>query len=358
MNKNSITHFFPLIFILLTLGCQVDQYDQVEDSIGQKGGKSVLTIVTKDFQNARLDNSKMVGDVIIKPLFSLTGRNRIGYVSYANDKDNLYINFETKSDWYMRKIYMYVGPEDELPTYHWGIPRIDQYNYNDYLHELTQDQTYVIPLSEVGDEVTISSLIVIYRQVKRRHHHSYFRKEVCSPFGYHYFGYDCWANGWKYTYQVQNCEEKDEPQPPAAGECALAWVDGSQTYNYADGDSTGFYEKYAPDFNTVTKTLYANITSDVASSGFAIGEAQIFYYGGSLLIRVFVKSGFKIHDFHIYGNITPPSSSPSEFSQPPVDMRLINDTVADYTFEVSIPETVPLNIAVSATVCSNQSSPS
>lgn len=143
---------FPFILVfslLITTSCEKN-----EDILSLDGYDS--SILTKsEIEQMSCGESKVV------PL--MAGQNiNVGSVTISNDKDNLYVVYETTEHWYLQEVHMYVGPESKIPLNGGGNPVIGHFPYSKEDIE-TQNYVFTVPLSELDDCFSVVTHAVVSR---------------------------------------------------------------------------------------------------------------------------------------------------------------------------------------------------
>lgn len=80
-----------------------------------------------------------------------------GSIYTSNDDENLYISYNTIDGWELKKIHLYIGTIDGLPTTNNGNPKIGQFPIKANFQQGTTTYNITIPRGELSDCVVIAA---------------------------------------------------------------------------------------------------------------------------------------------------------------------------------------------------------
>jgi len=88
----------------------------------------------------------------------LAGQNHLaGNLQLWNDANNLYVTYNTTGGWFLKKVHLYVGQCDAIPTNNGGNPMIGQFPFAQQFSPLSSSHTFTIPLETLSACLCISA---------------------------------------------------------------------------------------------------------------------------------------------------------------------------------------------------------
>ena len=143
--------FIILVFGIFVSSCSKDEFVPTDENVGKLKGDVARIVLPGDPANCDL----IAGQEVYA-----------GQVLYANDENNLYVQYVTEGEWLLSEVHLYVGLYGELPIGKKGNPKIGHFPYaEEYLE--TNTYTFTIPLDEIaGDCFTIAAHAVVYKEVE------------------------------------------------------------------------------------------------------------------------------------------------------------------------------------------------
>ena len=346
--------FKVLLFSALVFawGCQTDKFKEVSKQPSQPG--FTIQQITGNIPAARLSGESLCGDPVVNPLYGLNQKGHIGFLSIGNSEDSLFVNFDLDTGWFIHTIYLYTGPEEQLPVTRWGFPKVGEFPFIKFPRKEVNDYTVSVPLSG-DDSVTVAAYVIVYKWEKFNKHRSMKMQGLWGK-GHKQIG-KIWGWGWTINYGVQSCDEDGgnggggNPSP-----CLQAWNDGQFSYTIS-ASQLGWYNTYTSSTSPYTKIFYANSGANPVTSGSAVGEIYVDYFGvvGTYYLTVTYKitdPAYSLTEMHLYVGDGAPATIPEGF---PYSKSGIKTTIDQFTFTVnySSPNPPVLTIAAEGVVCPN-----
>jgi hypothetical protein len=221
------------------------------------------------------------GDSKIIPLLAGRSDKLIGNVTVSNNGETLYITYNTEGNWIIKSTHLYIGPDDEIPSYNSGYPKLWRFPYHafpGYYRSLVQNYTFAIPISNIDLECTTIVANAIVKNKKTYRYKSAFAYEIAtdeihSNYEHYYYGnYYCNQRNWNKTidYCKQTCDEYIKSFAYSTGkpERSFCFLDeGFSYWGWTNGKIFGVH----------TLQLYANVDGCDWSTGEYVGYVRINY---------------------------------------------------------------------------------
>ncbi len=227
----------------------------------------------------------------------LAGQNiHIGSVYVVNNSEKLYVAYETTGDWKLKKVDLYVGACDKLPTNSAGNLVPGQFPYKVEFSELKTFHYFEIPLSELPEGcICVAAHADVVRVVNGEVAQSETAFGEGEKVGKNWF--------MKFEYCIAECVP-EEPPVEVCYKGETAWAAGIRYV------TKGNWETYTPYVANTPINVYAGQTYLVGTVTFSE------VVDGKVTITLAALNGATLQDgsetVKIQGyNATPPSKNPA-----------------------------------------------
>jgi hypothetical protein len=136
---------------------------------------SLLTVVACQFQNMTDVDSKVITNKVtynqIKGLSPKYSTNlmvdnylAVGDVTLYSDDENVYVEYETNDEWYLKNIHLYVGDLELISNKKSQLPNPKNFPICSVCPNHTQSEIYMISKSKLPKKFTVSAQADVKRE--------------------------------------------------------------------------------------------------------------------------------------------------------------------------------------------------
>ena len=95
----------------------------------------------------------------------MAGQNiSAGWIIVSNDKDNLYVTYQSDNGWSIKEIHLYVGTIENIPSNNQKVPVPGQFPIKETFSPTVEMVTYEIPLKELTECPVIVAHAVVVKE--------------------------------------------------------------------------------------------------------------------------------------------------------------------------------------------------
>jgi len=176
-----------------------------------------------------------------------------GSVTVSNDQTNLYVTYSTSGNWMLRKVHLYVGACNTIPTNNAGNPTIGLFPYSQQFSPFVSSYTFTIPLANLTDECFC---VAAHAELVKIGASGGVIQAETGWAGNSLIGGNSWARKFKYCIQdcPETCDMNLEIQSLNPSFCTEG--SGAVTLSASGGVAPYSYTIV----NTTTGVIYANTT--------------------------------------------------------------------------------------------------
>lgn len=219
----------------------------------------------------------------------------IGQVCVSNDKDFLYVKYQTQDEWLLNDLHLYVGTSlDALPVTKKGNPKIGNFPYSEEGVN-TNYFEFKLPLSILGTiDCGASISIAAHASVQRLLDGGSYQEETAWSEGTRFVEKGNWG-----TYSVY--EYSCVVTPPQVGTCDTAFALGDTTFiDLGLTNSRWGWQITNVLPGKTSYPLYAGAGKNDISKGTHIGDITVNYTGSTVVVSYAALSGFVFDETHLY----------------------------------------------------------
>ncbi len=275
----------PLIFI----SCQ-------KESTFDNPQKSPL--LKSSIQSENTEDFDYCGETTIVSLITNKTNIVIGSVTVGNDENNLYVTYETTDNWWIGLTRQYAGPEDLIPRYPNGYPKVGMFPYVQTYDPYVQNCTAVIPLESLDSCFEVALFAKVYKIENGVVITT--DKSWGTSMSTSIVNGDC--TGWHWEYCLEECTA-----PPPLGGCETAFADGGdlgqcflslQGYNFHRWGWTN--GPIGVTTSTLEWEIWAGAGQCNHDHGILVGTLYVDYDGSTATVTYDMNPEYIMDETHLY----------------------------------------------------------
>jgi hypothetical protein len=208
-----------------------------------------------------------------------------GSVSVSNDATNLYVTYSTSGSWMLRKVHLYVGSCNTIPTNNAGNPTVGLFPLSQQFSPFVSNYTFTIPLTSLTDECFC---VAAHAELVKIGSTGGVIQAETGWAGNSLIGGNSWAR--KFKYCVQDCPETCEMNVEIESISPSLCANGSGSVVLSAYGGVAPYSFTI--VNTTTGVIYSNQTG--IFNGISAGNYLAFVHDINLCQPDCQNTGFSI----------------------------------------------------------------
>ena len=146
------TKLFYVILITSLLTVVACQFKNIADLKGKVTTNQTTFIQIKGL-SPRYTTNLMVEDYL-----------DVGNVTIYTDDDNIYIEYETNDEWYLKNVHLYVGDLEFIPTTKSQLPKPKNFPIHSVCPNQTQSEIFVVSKTKLPENFAVSAQAEVKRE--------------------------------------------------------------------------------------------------------------------------------------------------------------------------------------------------